>query len=210
VAQRDYVRKKSQPKKNKSQLMPKLMVFMTIILITLFSAILYFVSNNKPNKAIAQSISKTNPPAITLPEQPQERWAYLKALETPNASSGQFANSTANERQQILKSFANNSKITTESPSNTLLPERTNLTKSTSYTNSQMASKWILQCGAFKEKSNADTLRARLAMAGINSNISSEKLYRVTAGPYTSRDDANNALILLKNNITTNCIIANQ
>lgn len=193
VVQRDYVRRKSRPKKNKSSFMPKFMIFMAIALIVLFSAILYFITNNKPNKPAEQPKVKTPPPAVTLPEQPQERWTYLKALETPNASSNATSNSVASERQQILDSFANNTN-----------------TRSNANQTSSTTTKWTLQCGAFKEKANADTLKAQLAMVGINGNISSGQLYRVTAGPYTSKNEADKALSSLKNSGINNCILSNK
>nr|WP_232350196.1 SPOR domain-containing protein [Gilliamella sp. W8145] len=71
-------------------------------------------------------------------------------------------------------------------------------------------SKWLLQCGAFKEKTNADTLKASLAMTGISGNITtSQQLYRVTVGPYTNKTDAQKVLNTLKTNGINNCIISN-
>ncbi|KES16435.1 SPOR domain-containing protein [uncultured Gilliamella sp.] len=195
MVQRDYVRKKSQSKskakKNKSRILPSLMIFLAVIIIVLFSAILYLLSTNHPEKPIERPKVKTESPVATLPEQPQERWTYLKELETPNASSG--TNSTTSERQQILDSFINNSSTTTPTTS-------TNMEDS----------KWLLQCGAFKEKTNADTLKASLAMTGISGNITtSQQLYRVTVGPYTNKTDAQKVLNTLKTNGINNCIISN-
>ena len=167
------------------------MIFLAVIIIVLFSAILYLLSTNHPEKPIERPKVKTESPVATLPEQPQERWTYLKELETPNASSG--TNSTTSERQQILDSFINNSSTTTPTTS-------TNMEDS----------KWLLQCGAFKEKTNADTLKASLAMTGISGNITtSQQLYRVTVGPYTNKTDAQKVLNTLKTNGINNCIISN-
>lgn len=194
MVQRDYVRKKSQSKvkakKNKSRLFPSLMIFLAIIIIILFSSILYYLSTNSSEKPVEKPKVKTESPAITLPEKPQERWTYLKELETPNASSN--SNKTASERQQILDSFMNNTTTTS--------------TLSSSNDNN----KWLLQCGAFKDKTNADTLKASLAMTGISGNISlSQQLYRVTVGPYTNKGDVQKALNTLKTNGINNCIISN-
>lgn len=204
MVQRDYVRKKKrQTKKNKSQSFSGLMIFLAIIIIALFSAILYFVSNNHPNKPVEPPKVKTEPPAITLPEKPQERWTYLKELETPNANPG--TNAIASERQQILDSFVNNSRNVPTTSSQPKPPT----TSSQSATDSKDANKWLLQCGAFKEKANADTLKAQLAMIGISGNIASGQLYRVTVGPYTSKSNAEKALNSLKVNGINNCIISN-
>jgi cell division protein FtsN len=191
VVQRDYVRKKSPPKgkakKNKSRIFPLFMIFLAIIIIILFSSILYMVSTNSPKKPIERPKIKTEPPAATLPEKPQERWTYLKELETPNASGNSNA---ASERQKILDSFMNKTPTTS------------------TYTGDN--SKWLLQCGAFKNKTNADTLKASLAMVGFSGNISSSKqLYRVTVGPYKNKGDAQKVLSTLKNNGINNCIISN-
>ncbi|OCG19461.1 hypothetical protein A9G28_02910 [Gilliamella sp. Fer1-1] len=207
MVQRDYVRKKSQPKKNKQKNKPNLMMFLAIIIIILFSAILYLIANNSPKKAIERPKAKTQPPVMTLPEQPQERWTYLKELEAPNASSGLASSSIANERQKILDSFINNARIATpSSPGNTIQNQTSNVASQTAPT---INNKWLLQCGAFKDKSNADTLKAKLAMTGISSNISSGQLYRVTVGPYTSKKEANSVLNSLNNNGINNCVISN-
>ncbi|WP_141669984.1 SPOR domain-containing protein [Gilliamella sp. App2-1] len=180
------------------------MIFLAIIIIILFSAILYFIANNAPQKNIEPRKAKTQTPVITLPEQPQERWTYLKELETPNANYGSISSSTAGERQQILDSFIKNAR--TVAPS---LQENTAIQNQSSNVTPTITTKWLLQCGAFKDKSNADTLKAKLAMTGIRGNISSGQLYRVTVGPYTSKQEANKVLNSLNSNGFNNCIISN-
>ncbi|OCG48658.1 MULTISPECIES: SPOR domain-containing protein [Gilliamella] len=208
MVQRDYVRRKSQSKKNKSRNKPNLMMFLAIIIVILFSAILYFISNNTPKKVIETPKAKTQPPAITLPEQPQERWTYLKELETPNANYGVTSNSIANERQRILDSFANNT-YTTMPPSQGSTTTQNQITNPASQPTT-VSNKWLLQCGAFKDKSNADTLKAKLAMTGVRSNImSSGQLYKVTVGPYESKEEANKVLNLLNSNGINSCVISN-
>ena len=194
MVQRDYVRKKSQSKgkakKNKSRIFQSLMIFLAIIIIILFSSILYYISTNSPEKPVERPKEKTESPTATLPEKPQERWTYLKELETPNDSGN--PNVATSERQQILDSFMNNKPTTTTTSANT--DNR----------------KWLLQCGAFRDKTNADTLKASLAMTGISGNISSsQQLYRVIVGPYTNKDDAQKTLNTLKTNGINNCIISN-
>ncbi|OTQ74270.1 MULTISPECIES: SPOR domain-containing protein [unclassified Gilliamella] len=200
MVQRDYVRKKSQPKrkakKNKSRILPSLMIFLALIIIILFSSILYFISTNSPEKPVERPKVKTESPAAILPEKPQERWTYLKELETPNASGN--SNLETIERQQILDSFMNNTPATTTSTNSpTILANTDN-------------SNWLLQCGAFKDKTNADILKASLAMTGISGKIfSSQQLYRVIVGPYSNKGDAQKVLSTLKTNGINNCIISN-
>lgn len=48
-----------------------------------------------------------------------------------------------------------------------------------------------LQCGAFKNRAQAESLQGRLAMAGVNAQIAtSEEWNRVRVGPFSSRDAA--------------------
>lgn len=204
MVQRDYVRKKSRSKKNNSRNKPNLMIFLAIIIVILFSAILYYVVNNKPTQPIKPPKKNTQAPAITLPERPQERWTYLKELETPNASY----DSRASERQQILDSFINNSRPVTPTKNNNSASKQ-ETTASITTQNVDTSNKWILKCGAFKDRANAETLKARIAMIGISGNVSSGQLYRVTAGQYTNKNEAEKALNSLKNNGINDCIISN-
>ena len=51
--------------------------------------------------------------------------------------------------------------------------------------------KFGLQCGAFKNRAQAESLQGRLAMAGVNAQIAtSEEWNRVRVGPFSSRDAA--------------------
>ncbi|OTQ29625.1 SPOR domain-containing protein [Gilliamella apicola] len=204
MVQRDYVRKKSRSKKNNSRNKPNLMIFLAIIIVILFSAILYYVVNNKPTQPVKPPKKNTQAPAITLPERPQERWTYLKELETPNASY----DLRASERQQILDSFINNSRPVTPTKNNNSASKQ-ETTASITTQNIDTSNKWILKCGAFKDKANAETLKARIAMIGISGSVSSGQLYRVTAGQYTNKNEAEKVLNSLKNNGINDCIISN-
>ena len=54
--------------------------------------------------------------------------------------------------------------------------------------------KFGLQCGAFKNRAQAESLQGRLAMAGVNAQIAtSEEWNRVRVGPFGSRDAATTA-----------------
>ena len=51
--------------------------------------------------------------------------------------------------------------------------------------------KFGLQCGAFKNRAQAESLQGRLAMAGVNAQIMrNEEWNRVRVGPFSSRDAA--------------------
>lgn len=66
--------------------------------------------------------------------------------------------------------------------------------------------KYALQAGAFRKRSEADTLRAKLLMLGVPASIQQvtnakgESLQRVIAGPFTSAADMEDARIILSGN----------
>ena len=63
-----------------------------------------------------------------------------------------------------------------------------------------------LQCGAFKNRSQAENLQGRLAMSGINAQVMvNGEWNRVRVGPFASRDAANQSLEKAKS--ITGCVI---
>ncbi|EIJ71825.1 cell division protein FtsN [Pasteurella bettyae] len=66
--------------------------------------------------------------------------------------------------------------------------------------------KFGLQCGAFKNKAQAESLQARLAMSGLNARVNSSADWnRVVIGPVGDRADAVNAQ--KQASAITNCVI---
>ncbi len=67
---------------------------------------------------------------------------------------------------------------------------------------------YLLQAGAFKTFDDADSMRARLALLGLDARVSPVSsveqggtlLYRVRIGPYSQMDDVNKARKLLADN----------
>lgn len=216
MAQRDYVKKKTKAK-NSSRIIPNLMMVIAIILVILFIAILYFVSKNKTNKPVTPPQNITERPQATLPDKPEERFTYLKELENPDGTQttpSQIKPAEKDkERQQILDSFVSDKTSSNPSASSATTnptviqpqPVKANQSTTQTTTNTQTGS-WSLQCGAFKDKSNADALKAKLAMLGVTSFVKNEKFYRVLVGPYKSKAEAEKAIATLKNNGITSCI----
>jgi len=70
-----------------------------------------------------------------------------------------------------------------------------------------------LQAGAFSEEKEADNLRAKIALTGLEASVRSVatadkgKLYRVRLGPYQSLDDANRIKVTLSQNGVSAAII---
>jgi cell division protein FtsN len=66
-------------------------------------------------------------------------------------------------------------------------------------------SRFLLQAGAFKSPEDADSMRAQLAMIGLDARIfpieqGGQTLYRVRLGPYGAIDDVNRVRKLLADN----------
>jgi cell division protein FtsN len=66
-------------------------------------------------------------------------------------------------------------------------------------------SRYVLQAGAFKTAEDADTMRARLAMLGLDARVfpveqGGATLYRVRLGPYGQLDEVNRTRKLLSDN----------
>ena len=66
-------------------------------------------------------------------------------------------------------------------------------------------SRFLLQAGAFKSPEDADGMRARLALIGLDSRVfpieqGGQTLYRVRLGPYNQLDDVNRVRKLLAEN----------
>lgn len=67
--------------------------------------------------------------------------------------------------------------------------------------------RWIVQCGSFKTMEPAESVRAQLAFAGVESRISSNGGWnRIMLGPYNNRAAADKMLRRLKEIGTSNCI----
>lgn len=198
MAQRDYVKKKLKTKNN-SRVISKLMMVIAVVLVILFIAILYFIStNNTNNRPTTKPI--TEKPQTVLPEKPIERWTYLKALENPNGVESPTQSAQQKERQQILDSFINEKTQTNQVITNT----------QTEQNSSTQSSSWLLQCGAFKDKTNAESLRAKIAMLGVASFIQHNSFYRVFVGPFSSKNEGEKTKVMLLNNSITGCRVISK
>lgn len=222
MTQHDYVSKKhDRLKKRPTGLMLNFMIAIGVVVILLFTAILYTVQKNKSdNKPIPKEIRQTEKPEITLPQKPQERWRYLKQLENPD-NNDDVKNDTVpslplTEREQILNTFREEKAM---QPSEDKVVENTeiqlNRKKSVSNTmkdNVKIVAegKWFIQCGAFKNRQNAESLKAQIAMAGFDSYIQKKILYRVLIGSYRDKQSATGILKQLKESEITNCIVNNK
>lgn len=194
MAQRDYVKKSTRKKSkaklsNKSRKIPNILVVLVSLLVILFVAILYFVSSHSSNKLTPPIKKITEKPQFTLPSKPEERWTYLKELEKAENHQLSIQQQQNQERQQILDHFINDSTHMMANPKNQL-------------------NNWILQCGAFKDKDNAETTKAKLAMFGVTSTIVNDKLYRVMVDGSYPKTEAESIKTRLESNGISDCILS--
>lgn len=66
--------------------------------------------------------------------------------------------------------------------------------------------RWLVQCGSFKAMDQAESVRAQLAFAGIESRITTGGWNRVLLGPYSSRAGADKILQSVRGAGVSNCI----
>lgn len=207
MAQRDYVSKKhDRPKKRRSGFVFHFMIAISVIVIILFIAVLYSMARNKSNlKPEPEVIPETEKPEVTLPEKPQERWTYLKQLENPDndelRNDGNVSNSP-NLKDYIINTYpVRGPGIPPPEIVTGIKPQESGRTVVPT------AGQWVIQCGAFKDKRNAESLKARIAMAGFDSQIQRNTLYRVLVGTYSTKHDAEKVVNQLKDSEITNCIV---
>jgi cell division protein FtsN len=223
LAQRDYVRKKkTHSKKNKTKTMPRLMMVIGIMIVVLFAAILYTLKQNNPHDKRVSQPKLTPKPEATLPERPTERWAYLKELENPQSHNEKQVQhndpKTTLERDKILNSFRTEGiqQNTAPEPSNKRTAESiassTSINTPATTVTQHPTKKWMIQCGAFKDQNNAQTLKAKIAMAGAESYIQQVgQLYRVVAGSnYTDKTQAAIVAKQLNENGIKDCRVSSK
>lgn len=154
----------------------------------------------------------------------QQRILAEMAADRPQRTS---TSSTYNE-QVARQSTASSSTSTTPAPVATTPPTRpantantetantkpatatpsTNSTSSTPTTSTAQTKSWSLQCGAFRNKDGAESIKAQLALSGIASQvIFSNNLHRVVIGPFSTQSAANSMQARTKNAGVSGCSV---
>lgn len=65
---------------------------------------------------------------------------------------------------------------------------------------------YLLQAGSFRSRQQADQLRARLGLLGLETSVQTVKVddkqawHRVRVGPFSNLDELNDVRVLLRNN----------
>lgn len=176
-------RKKSY-KTAKSAVFPKNLLFFVLGMLLTLTAVVYWIKQHGMTPALPtrpkRALNKT------LPPKPQERWRYIKALES----------------KQIL--------VLPPAPSPLLIREA-EAPLSIDKTPPRppfKAPQWLLQCEPFQRMEQAQSLRASLALLGFEATILTEgKRQRVVLGPYPQRAMAEKILQQLKQDQVSYCLL---
>lgn len=175
-----------------------------IMVLFIFGSGLYFLRLTSDSEIEVKSQIKKDKPKAELPTPPEERWTYIKALESRTVVD-QHKNVVNNkkldaEQRKILAQMASNN----NNVSNKAISGSNSKGKTTSQIN--VGNNFGLQCGAFKTYQQAESQLAKLAMLGINAYIKSSKnWHRVFVGPIGSRTQANVKLNQIRNNV--DCLV---
>lgn len=94
-----------------------------------------------------------------------------------------------------------------ETPKQTDVAKQSDAAKQPDAPKPEKSQRWMVQCGSFKTMDPAESVRAQLAFAGIESRIASSGGWnRITLGPYKDRATADKMLQRVKDAGTANCI----
>ena len=173
-----------------------------------------FVEKTKPSEALSpmKSTSPTNPAAKTDPADPnKQRFEFYKIL--PGEKEPNDPNATAAKKPAELPAApavpAKDAKaaVSAVPPKDVLKEALKETAKETPKEPPKSANEVIfLQAGAFQSESDADTMKAKVAFAGFESNVKAVNvagkgtLYRVRLGPYKSQDEVNRIKNVLSQN----------
>lgn len=221
-------------KKKAARSVSSMMLIIAIGILVVFASGLYYIKHSNKVAPPQTELQTKKNDKDTLPPKPEDRWRYIKELEnrqaamTPGLSSVENSTATSSltaEQKKIL-----NQVQTDMRPSNTNLPATYNQQVAPSTNNGvfippKVATKpvqtpsisptaipstpdsWLLQCGSFKNQDQAESVRVKLAFAGISSRITtSGGWYRVILGPYANRQAVNVMLPRLEGAGVSGCI----
>lgn len=261
MSQKDYVGRSGAPRKNAHRKkrntagISKTIMALAIALVIFFIGGLYLITYNKPGKTPMLTPGNNHSIINGLPPKPEERWRYIKELESrqptvqtptkpPAGHSISAQPKLTNEQRLLLEQMQADmnqqpTKITEVPGTNRIKAAHSStITKSTgSATQQSLVSssentppskmtekstvsqalqsdlkknktqRWIVQCGSFRSTNQAETIRAQLAFAGLESRIVANSGWnRVILGPYNNRPLADNILQQLTNSGISGCI----
>ncbi|MGP1953353.1 MAG: SPOR domain-containing protein [Arsenophonus sp. ET-KM2-MAG3] len=211
--------KTSNKKKLNQRFSKKTFFSLFLSLLFLLIVYIFFIQNKHTPVFNEITSNKIKQKIDTLPPKPEERWNYIKELEKQNTDLPSFNHSVksninnitrlTNEQRQLLNQIdadrrdlgatnlpeiSNNDYTSTRShiiindsvikPSTQLKP----IVKSQKIRSNEQ--KIMIKCGSFKNSNQAESIKANLALLGLESIISlSENGYYLLLGPYNKKEE---------------------
>ncbi|AYH49928.1 cell division protein FtsN [Dickeya fangzhongdai] len=143
---------------------------------------------------IVPNTSTMTPPPRTTTAVPAASQHHTTQATTPPAQTAQKPVQTEPRKEAVKTETA--AKETAKADS-----------KTAENTKPEKEQRWMVQCGSFKTAEPAESVRAELAFAGVESRIaSSGGWHRIMLGPYNSRTVADKMAQKLKGMGQSNCI----
>lgn len=209
-----------------------------VAIVVLFVGGLFYITQNKKDAPLPQTVVPTTQPASTLPPKPEERWRYIKELERrgvdlpsiqqPSTGSNILRPSDLTpEQRQLLEQIDSDrrqpvtnlqeipangkpvprSQVIINEPTQPIVPVQrkpvvnnepkpqtrpaapiasTQPTAPVEQKSANNMQNMLVQCGSFKTADQAESVRATLAFAGIESRVTTGGgWHRIMLGPYS-------------------------
>ncbi len=204
MAKKRFARARKGNRKNTNSV---LIWGMIVLIISAVGAGLFFLKSNSNYPKIKRVDVKKDLSQPQLPPPPEERWSYIKALETrtintesnalstnvhanttvktPNVTTHKTESQKENTKPQSVWAALDQNKVSSNANTTT-----TNQTQNHTAI-AQNKGQFGLQCGAFDKLEQAEAQRAKLAMLGMTAYVKRTNNWnRVFVGPIGSRDQA--------------------
>ncbi|MDP8033894.1 SPOR domain-containing protein [Pasteurella atlantica] len=207
MKKRDYIRPQKKVANNKKNI-----IIASVVVILLFAiALLWFLKEKAPIQPVIPIISQKSENIPSLPSYPEKSYSYIKELQTheisiDNSEAALTEQAKLSKAQQTLLKERQLLEIEKEEKRNSTVQkvqqaqalDKLILEKSQPKTQdkkNKIVKQFGIQCGAFKNKAQAENMYARLTMAGFEPQITTNSGWnRVIVGPLGNRDAANKAM----------------
>ncbi|WP_318457879.1 SPOR domain-containing protein [Photobacterium leiognathi] len=219
MATKDYVKrgrspkpanKKSSPSRKKapapSGFPTKWAVTAVVLVFGLISGLFFLSGTDVPEKPAPkddiptivkpQPVDEVKKPVQkeVLPPKPEEKWRYINELENKKVI---VPDDLENQRVQPVKKEPEHKSTPAKKTESAQKPAEKVVEKKPAEKKAEPAStvRYVLQCGAYRKKSQADERKAQIAFQGLNSqlkvsNDAKGTWYRVVLGPYSQKSSA--------------------
>ncbi|KJF99685.1 SPOR domain-containing protein [Photobacterium leiognathi] len=219
MATKDYVKrgrspkpanKKSSPSRKKapapSGFPTKWAVTAVVLVFGLISGLFFLSGTDVPEKPAPkddiptivkpQPVDEVKKPVQkeVLPPKPEEKWRYINELENKKVI---VPDDLENQRVQPVKKEPEHKPTPAKKTESAQKPAEKAVEKKPAEKKVEPAStvRYVLQCGAYRKKSQADERKAQIAFQGLNSqlkvsNDAKGTWYRVVLGPYSQKSSA--------------------